>query len=71
MTPRRPYREACSSDDALGELRRRAGSQFDPRCVKALADIVGAADGARNERPALADALQPGAAAAKWSLPRA
>src|SRR5919199_4860299 len=33
MTSDRPYRKARSPDEALEELRRHAGSQFDPRCV--------------------------------------
>lgn len=37
MTERRPHREPVSPDDALAELRRNSGSQFDPRVVEALA----------------------------------
>ena len=36
MTTTRSYREARSRDDALAELRRCAGSQFDPVMVDAL-----------------------------------
>jgi diguanylate cyclase (GGDEF)-like protein/putative nucleotidyltransferase with HDIG domain len=36
MTSDRPYRRALSHDDALAELRKNAGSQFDPRCVVIL-----------------------------------
>ena len=36
MTSDRPYRDALSHDDALAELRRNAGAQFDPRCVAIL-----------------------------------
>jgi diguanylate cyclase (GGDEF)-like protein len=36
MTSDRPYRKACPIEDALGELDRRAGAQFDPACVDAL-----------------------------------
>ena len=36
MTSDRPYRRALSHDDALAELRRNAGTQFDPRCVVIL-----------------------------------
>jgi len=36
MTTPRPYRPACSVDDALEELRRNAGTQFDPAVVAAV-----------------------------------
>ncbi|HEV3033579.1 MAG TPA: HD domain-containing phosphohydrolase [Solirubrobacteraceae bacterium] len=36
MTSARPYGEAKSEADALGELRRCAGTQFDPRVVDAF-----------------------------------
>jgi GGDEF domain-containing protein len=37
MTERRSYREPVGPGDALAELRRNSGSQFDPRVVEALA----------------------------------
>ncbi len=37
MTQPRPYREPVSPDEALAEMRRSSGSQFDPRVVEALA----------------------------------
>jgi diguanylate cyclase (GGDEF)-like protein len=40
MTGPRPYRESITTDDALAELRDSAGSQFDVRCVDALAAAV-------------------------------
>ena len=35
MTGGRPYREARTADEALAELRREAGTQFDPAVVDA------------------------------------
>ena len=36
MTEERPYRRALASEDAIAELRRCAGTQFDPDAVEAL-----------------------------------
>jgi putative nucleotidyltransferase with HDIG domain len=36
MTTTRPYRAALPVDDAVGELRRQSGRQFDPRVVDAF-----------------------------------
>jgi HD-GYP domain-containing protein (c-di-GMP phosphodiesterase class II) len=44
MTTDRPYRSALSVDEALAEVERNAGSQFDPRVVVALAEVVRAGD---------------------------
>jgi diguanylate cyclase (GGDEF)-like protein len=41
MTSDRPYRRGVSVDDAVGELRRCAGTQFDPAVVDALVSLVG------------------------------
>lgn len=41
MISDRPYRAAMSQADALGELRRNAGTQFDPRVVEALIVVLG------------------------------
>ena len=36
MTSGRPYRAGMSVEDAVAELRRCSGSQFDPACVVAF-----------------------------------
>lgn len=43
MVSARPYRRALSREEALEELRRCAGRQFDPRVVEALVSVVGEA----------------------------
>ena len=40
MTTDRPYRKARPAADALAELRRCSGADFDPRVVEALAASV-------------------------------
>jgi HD-GYP domain-containing protein (c-di-GMP phosphodiesterase class II) len=40
MTCDRPYRAGMSADEALGELRSGAGSQFDPAVVHAFCEAV-------------------------------
>jgi diguanylate cyclase (GGDEF)-like protein len=40
MTSDRSYREAMAVADALAELRRYAGVQFDERCIEALAQAL-------------------------------
>jgi len=40
MTSDRPYRTALSRDQAMTELRRNAGSQFDPRIVAHFLDLL-------------------------------
>jgi putative nucleotidyltransferase with HDIG domain len=51
MTTDRPYRRAMSNDDALAELRRNSGSQFEPRVIEALEAVIRAdAVGAENDR---------------------
>jgi HD-GYP domain-containing protein (c-di-GMP phosphodiesterase class II) len=50
MTTNRPYRAAMSQEDALGELAKHAGTQFDPEIVAALSRVV--AEGVPEIRPA-------------------
>jgi HD-GYP domain-containing protein (c-di-GMP phosphodiesterase class II) len=40
MTTDRPYRDALSLDHAVGELRRMAGTQFDPEVVDAFVPLA-------------------------------
>jgi len=40
MVSERPYREAMSREEAVAELRRCAGAQFDPAVVEALVEKV-------------------------------
>ena len=48
MTTERPYRAALEPDEAIAELLRCAGTQFDPEVVRVLIEVGGAAT-----RPAL------------------
>ncbi len=41
LTHKRPYKEAWSPDDAADEIRRLAGTQFDPDVVAAFGDLFG------------------------------
>src|SRR4051794_918229 len=45
MTTDRPYRSARSASEALAELSRCAGTQFDPQVVAAVAKVVERSDG--------------------------
>jgi HD-GYP domain-containing protein (c-di-GMP phosphodiesterase class II) len=40
MTTDRPYRAALSADQALSELERMAGTQFDPEVVRVFAPLA-------------------------------
>ena len=48
MTTARPYRPALSHQDALNELQRFSGIQFDPNVVQTFLGLNKAADDARN-----------------------
>jgi HD-GYP domain-containing protein (c-di-GMP phosphodiesterase class II) len=56
MTTDRPYRRAMSADAALAELRTNAGTQFEPRVVEAVVEVV--EDGLSDETEALSDAVR-------------
>jgi diguanylate cyclase (GGDEF)-like protein len=51
MTGPRPYRDSISTNDALAELRRAAGTQFDVQCVEALSDVVQNSPDLVNDEP--------------------
>ena len=51
MTSNRPYRPARSAEDAIAELRRCAGSQFDPVAVEAVIAALAARPAAGAEAP--------------------
>jgi hypothetical protein len=53
MTADRPYRKALSADQALGELRKFAGVQFDPEVVDAFVKTSWADDVRDAEEPDL------------------
>lgn len=51
MTARRPYRESPGHERARLELRKGAGSQFDPRFAEVLLDLGGALEDLAPGRP--------------------
>jgi HD-GYP domain-containing protein (c-di-GMP phosphodiesterase class II) len=40
MTSDRPYRPKASKEDAISELKRYSGIQFDPEVVEAFSDTI-------------------------------
>jgi HD-GYP domain-containing protein (c-di-GMP phosphodiesterase class II) len=75
MTSDRPYRRAMAIEDALSELRRNSGTQFDPQIVDAFErsmvsrgpDVGAAADA--SPRATMDDERPPLAAVFRW-IPR-
>jgi diguanylate cyclase (GGDEF)-like protein len=61
MTTNRPYRGALSREDALAELSRCSGSQFDPDCVAALERSIDTIEG-----ELAAEALESNASESRW-----
>jgi diguanylate cyclase (GGDEF)-like protein len=47
MISERPYKHAMSHDEAIAELRRQAGTQFDPELVDVFISLVGSGPGHR------------------------
>jgi HD-GYP domain-containing protein (c-di-GMP phosphodiesterase class II) len=45
MTSDRPYRSALPVEEAVGEIRAGAGTQFDPECAKAFEHLVAGDEG--------------------------
>jgi len=45
----RPYKKALAKDEAISELEKNAGTQFDPRIVKAFLEVVRNADQGKAE----------------------
>jgi HD-GYP domain-containing protein (c-di-GMP phosphodiesterase class II) len=45
MTSDRPYRKALSSDEAINEIKKNKGKQFDPQVVDAFMDYIQEAGG--------------------------
>ena len=45
----RPYKKALAKNEAISELEKNAGTQFDPRIVKAFLEVVRNADEGKAE----------------------
>jgi HD-GYP domain-containing protein (c-di-GMP phosphodiesterase class II) len=56
MTTNRPYRAAMGREQAMEELWRNAGTQFDPRVVAALSNVV--TEGLHEDSRTYADAVR-------------
>ena len=50
MVSHRPYRRACRYEDAYKELRRCAGTQFDPDLVEHFIEVVRSRDESRRKK---------------------
>ena len=61
MTTNRPYRAALSREDAMDELHRCTGTQFDAECVAALERSIDVIEGELT-----AEALESNAAEPRW-----
>jgi HD-GYP domain-containing protein (c-di-GMP phosphodiesterase class II) len=59
MTSDRPYRKALSEQAALDELRRNAGTHFDPRVVAAFEEIFPAVSRTLEHLRPVPEALSP------------
>ena len=57
MTSHRPYRRACSHQDAIDEIVRNSGSQFDPEAVHAFLKVERAGLIAPHDSPDARDAV--------------
>ncbi len=52
MTSDRPYRSAVPHEEAVAELQRNAGRQFDPRCVAAFEETLAVGERMNTEQAA-------------------
>lgn len=59
MMSRRPYRRGLTYEDALAELRRSAGAQFDGRAVEAFLEVVSSGTLVIGDAPGAAPRAQP------------
>ena len=65
MTSNRPYRPAMSKSAAVAELRRQAGTQFDPKAVDPFLRVIERLEreGVPTTEAGLAEAVASGASA--------